>query len=72
MARTRVAGLLLGLGGHRGDVVALVAEGRPCLGDQRDRLDAGHLLGGRGVDRLDLGVGVGAVQHHGEEHPLGT
>ena len=31
----RVAGLLLGLGGHRGDVVALVAEGRPGLGDGR-------------------------------------
>ena len=42
-----VAGLLLGLGRHRGDVVALVAEGRPRLGDRGHRLHARHLLGRR-------------------------
>ena len=67
----RVARLLLGLGGHGGDVVALVAEGRPGVGDGRDRLDAGHLLGGRGVDRLDLGVGMRAIEHHAEKRSLG-
>ena len=49
-----VAGLLLGLGGHGGDVVALVAEGRPLLGDRQHGLDAGHLLGRRDVDRRTL------------------
>ena len=68
----RVARLLLGLGGHRGDVVALVAKGRSGSGDGRDRLDTGHLLGGGRIDRLDLGVGMRAIQHHREQGSLGT
>ena len=66
-----VARLLLGLGGDCGDIVAVVAQVAPAWQSQ-DGLHAGHLLGGRGVDRLDLGMCVRAIEQHAEERSLGA
>src|SRR5262249_28116040 len=53
-----------------GDVVAMIAECRVRFDDRDRGLDAGHFLGGRDVDRFDLGVGVGAVEHDAEQRPF--
>ena len=47
-------------------------DDQPVAGDadDGDRLEAGRLPGGRGVDALDLGVGVGAAEDRAVQHPL--
>src|SRR5207253_11034330 len=50
------------------DLVAGVEQLVTGLLDEVDRLEAGHFLGGAGVDVLDLGVRVGAAKDDGVQH----
>ena len=64
----RILSLLLGLGGEGQDFVAGEEEFLSLFFDDVDGADAGHLLGGGGVDRLDGGVGVRRAQDAGVQH----
>ena len=60
--------VLLGIGSQADDLVAGVKQLLAGSGNDVDRLDAGHLLGGGRVEGLDLGVSIGRAEDGGLEH----
>ena len=67
----RVVRLLLGLGGHRGDVVALVAKGRPGSGDGRTALTPGIFSAAAGSIDLILAWACGLYSITANKVPSG-